>query len=60
MGHWGNQKGNKKKNSKNKWQWKYNNSKHMGCSKSSSKIEVHSKMPVLRSKIPNKQPNSMP
>ena len=31
-----------KKNSKNKWQWKRDNSKPMGCSKSSSKREVYS------------------
>ena len=36
MGYWRNQKGNKK-NSRNKWQWKHDNSKPMGCSKSSSK-----------------------
>ena len=26
----------------NKWKWKHNNAKLMGCSKSSSKREVHS------------------
>ena len=32
----------KKKNSRNKWQWKHDNSKSIGCSKSSSKREVYS------------------
>ena len=36
-----NQKGNQKI-SRNKWQWKRDNSKPMGCSKSSSKREVYS------------------
>ena len=36
-----NQKGNKQI-PRNKWQWKHNNSKPMGCSKSSSKREVYS------------------
>ena len=31
-GYWRNQKGNKKF-SRNKWQWKHNKSKPMGCSK---------------------------
>ena len=31
-----------KKNSRNKWQWKHDNSIPMGCSKSSSKREVYS------------------
>ena len=38
-GYWRNQKGNQKI-SRNKWQWKYDNSKPMGCSKSSSKREA--------------------
>ena len=42
MGHWGNQKGNKKKIPKNKWQLKHNNLKPMGCSKNSFKREVYS------------------
>ena len=36
-----NQKGNKNI-SRNKWQWEHDNSKPMGCSKSSSKREVYS------------------
>ena len=39
-GEWRNQVGNQKI-SGNKWQWKHGNSKPMGCSKSSSKREVH-------------------
>ena len=39
-GYWRNQKRNQK-NSRNKWQWKNNNSKPMGCSKSTSKREVY-------------------
>ena len=35
-------KGEIKKLSRNKWQWKHNNSKPMGCRKSSSKREVYS------------------
>ena len=37
-GYWRNQKGNRKI-SRNKWQWKHDSSKLMGCSKSSSKRE---------------------
>ena len=40
-GYWRNQR-EILKNSRNKWQWKHNNSKPMGCSKSSSKMEVYS------------------
>ena len=40
-GYWINQKGNRKI-SRNKWQWKPDNSKPMGCSKSSSMKEVYS------------------
>ena len=36
-----NQRGNKK-NCRNRWQWKHNNSKPRGCSKSSSKTEAYS------------------
>ena len=39
-GYWINQKENKKI-SRNKWQWKHDNSKPMGCNKSSSKREVY-------------------
>ena len=31
-----------KKISQNKWQWKHDNSKPMGCSKSSSKVDFYS------------------
>ena len=41
MGYWRNQKGNKKI-PRNKWQWKHDNSKPMGCKKSSSKREIYS------------------
>ena len=48
-----------KKNSGNKWQWKHNNSKPMGCSKSSSKREVYSNaiLPQETRKTLNRQPN---
>ena len=44
---------------KNKWQWKHNNPKPIGCSKSSSKKEVYSNtiLPQEKRKISNKQPN---
>ena len=38
--HWRNQRGNKKKMPRNKWQWKHDDQKPMGWSKSSSKREV--------------------
>ena len=41
MGQWKNQSGNQQV-SKDKWKWKYNTPKCMGCSKSSSKREVYS------------------
>ena len=41
MNHWGNQIGNKKIPG-DKWKWKCNDPKSMGCSKSSSKGEVYS------------------
>ena len=45
--------------SRNKWQWKHNNSKPMGCTKSSSKREVYSNtIPVQETrKTSNRQPN---
>ena len=48
-----------KKTSRNKWQWKHNNSKPMGCSKSSSKTEVYSNttLPKETRKTLNRQPN---
>ena len=60
-GYWRNQKGNKKI-SRNKWQWKHNNSKPMGCSKSSSKREVYSNtiLPQETRKTSNRQPNFAP
>ena len=42
-------KGKLKKNSRNEWQWKHNNPKPMGCSKSSSKREVY-RHTILRKK----------
>ena len=36
--------------SRNKWQWKHDNSKPMGCSESSSKREVYSN-PILPQEI---------
>ena len=58
---WRNKKGNKKI-SRKKWQWKHNNSKPMGCSKSSSKREVYSNtiLPQETRKTSNRQPNFMP
>ena len=48
--------------SRNKWQWKHNNSKPMGCSKSSSKREVYSNtiQPQGIRKTLNRQPNFTP
>ena len=56
-GYWRNQKGNKKI-SRNKWQWKHDNSKPMGCSKTSSKMEVFSNtiLPQETGKILNRHP----
>ena len=41
MDHWRNQRGNQKI-PRDKWKWKHNDPKPMGCSKSSSKREVYS------------------
>ena len=51
-----------KKISRNKWQWKHDNSNPMGCSKSSSKREVYSSiiLPQERRKTMNRQPNFTP
>ena len=51
-----------KKNSRNKWQWKQDNSKPMECSKSSSKREVYSNtiLPQETRKTWNRQPNFTP
>ena len=56
-----NQKGNQKI-SRNKWQWKYDNSKPMGCSKSSSKRDVYSNTILTQEtrRTSNKQPNFTP
>ena len=47
---------------KNKWQWKHDDPKPMGCSKSSSKRDVYSNtiLPQGTRKIWNKQPNLTP
>ena len=47
---------------RNKWQWKHDNPKPMGCSKSSPKREIKSKTILLQetTKISNKQPNLTP
>ena len=60
-GYWRNQKGNKNI-SRNKWQWKHNNSKPMGCSKSGFKKEVYSNtiLPQETRKTLNRQPNFTP
>ena len=44
------------------WQWKHDNSKPMGCSKSSSKREVYSNtiLPQETRKTPNRQCNFTP
>ena len=57
-GYWRNQKGNQKI-SRSKWQWKYDNSKSMGCSKSGSKREVFSNtiLPQETRKTLSRQPN---
>ena len=51
-----------KKNSRNKWQWKHENSKPMGCSKSSSNREVYSNtIPSQETrKTSNRQPKFTP
>ena len=48
--------------SRNKWQWKQNNSKPMGCSKSRSKREVYSNttLPQETRKTSNGQRNFTP
>ena len=48
-----------KKIPRNKWQWKHNDPKPMGCSKSSSKREVYSNtiLPRETRNISNKKPN---
>ena len=58
MGYGRNQKGNQK-NSRKKQQWKHDNSKPIGCSKSSSKREVSSNriLPRETRKTLKRQPN---
>ena len=61
-GYWRNQKG-KQKISRNKWQWKHDNSKKpMGYSKNSPKREVYSNTILLQEtrKTSNRQPNLTP
>ena len=59
--YWRNQKGNQKI-SRNKWRWKHNNSKPMGCSKSGLKRKVYSDtiLPQETRKTLNRQPNFTP
>ena len=61
MDHWRNQRGNQKI-PRDKWKWKYNNPKPMGCSKSSSKRDVYSNtiLPQETRKVSNKQRNLTP
>ena len=51
-----------KKISRNKWQWKHDNSNPMGCSKSSSKREVYSNtiLPQGTRKMSNRKSNFTP
>ena len=60
-GYWRNQKGNQKI-SRNKWQWKHDNSKPMGCSLSNSNREAYSNtiLPQEMRKTSNRQPNFTP
>ena len=46
----------------NKWQWKHNKPKPMGCSKSSSKREIYSNkiLPQEKRKKLSRQPKSIP
>ena len=56
MGHWRDQRGNKKI-PRDKWKQKHSDPKYMGCSKSSSKREFYSNasLPQEIRKISNKQ-----
>ena len=58
MDHWRNQRGNQKI-PRNKWQWKHDDPKPMGCSKSTSKREVYNNtiLPQEIRKISNRQTN---
>ena len=46
--------------SRNKWQWKHDNSKPMECSKSHFKREVATILPQKLRKTSNRQPNFTP
>ena len=61
MNHWRNQRGNKKI-PRDKWQWKHDDPKPMGHSKSGSKRELYSNktLPQEKRKISNKQTNLTP
>ena len=61
MDHLRNQRGNQKL-PREKRKWKHNNPKPMGCSKSSSKMEVYSNtvLPQETANISNKQSNLTP
>ena len=58
MDHWRNQRRNQKI-LRDKWQWRYNNPKPMGHSKSSSEVEVYSNTILSQEtrKSSNKYPN---
>ena len=58
---WRNKKGNQKV-PRDEWQWKHDDPKPMGCSKSSSKREIYSNtiLPQEIRKISNKQPKFTP
>ena len=60
-GYWRSQKGNQKI-FRNKWQWKHDNSKPMGCSRGGSKRDVYSNtiLPQETRKTLNRQPNFAP
>ena len=59
--HWGNQTGNQKI-PRDKWKLKLNDTKPVGCSKSSSKREVYSNtiLPQVVRKTLNRPPNFTP
>ena len=59
--HGGNQRGDQKI-PRDKWQWKHDNLKPIGCSKRSSKREIYNNtsLPQETRKISNKQSNLIP
>ena len=59
--HWRNQRGNQKI-PRDKWQWKHDDTKSMGCSNSRSKTDVYGNtiLPQETRKISNKQSNLTP